>query len=553
MAKRSQRAIAKSDAAPIGAAPPGAAAAGTALGGARTEAAHADDGADAHFVAVRIAEESFGFRLNAVAEIIRLPSLARMPLGPRSLLGLANLRGTVLPVVSLRVLLGLPDIAPDDATRVIVVDRGAPVGFAVDRVDNLMGVAAHLIETDDAAAGATDPDLVDGAIKGAEGDSTIKILNPPRLLRDEFARLASGPRAAPAVASTSGTANMSAAGASPSAAEAQQNVSLVSFDLGQQEYALPLARVREIIPLPDQISEVPRAETAVIGVVTLRDRLLPLVSLRALLGLPDDTHREQRGKVLVLPMGSSAVGMVADRTREILRVDPTVIDPAPPLLTRGAGDAEITSICRLDHGRRLVAVLSPDRLFRSDLVRRVLEDHGNGTAAEESRTNGDAMADEQFIVFRLGDQEYGIPVTAVDEIARPPEHVTRLPKAPAFIDGVMNLRGSVVPIVDLRRRFELTSEGPGNSRRILVLKAGGGKTGFMVDVVSEIIKVPSAAIRPAPELSSEQMRLIGRVANLDEQHRMILLVDPAQLLTQVEADALAKFDRRDPARPSKPS
>jgi purine-binding chemotaxis protein CheW len=116
---------------------------------------------------------------------------------------------------------------------------------------------------------------------------------------------------------------------------------------------------------------------------------------------------------------------------------------------------------------------------------------------------------------------------------------------------VMNLRGSVVPIVDLRRRFELTSEQTGNSRRILVLKAGGGKTGFMVDVVSEIIKVPSAAIRPAPELSSEQMRLIGRVANLDEQHRMILLVDPGQLLTQVEADALAKLDRGDSVRPSK--
>ena len=64
------------------------------------------------------------------------------------------------------------------------------------------------------------------------------------------------------------------------------------------------------------------------------------------------------------------------------------------------------------------------------------------------------MADEQFIIFRLGDQEYGLPIAAVDEIARPPEQITRLPKAPAFIDGVMNLRGSVVPIVDLRRRFE---------------------------------------------------------------------------------------------------
>jgi purine-binding chemotaxis protein CheW len=246
---------------------------------------------------------------------------------------------------------------------------------------------------------------------------------------------------------------------------------------------------------------------------------------------------------VVLSMGQGTVGMVADRTREILRIDPGLIDPAPALLTRGAGDAEITSICRLDQGKRLVAVLSPDRLFRSDLVRRVLSEQGQEDDASQSPTDGNAMAEEQFIIFRLGHQEYGLPIAAVDEIARPPDRVTRLPKAPAFIDGVMNLRGSVVPIVDLRRRFELTSTEPGSAQRILVLAVAGVRTGFMVDGVSEVIKVPAAAIHPAPELSPEQIRLIGRVANLDAQGRMILLVDPTQLLDQVEADVLAKFDR----------
>ena len=127
-------------------------------------------------------------------------------------------------------------------------------------------------------------------------------------------------------------------------------------------------------------------------------------------------------------MGSGAVGMVADRTREIIRIAPGLIDPAPALLTRGAGDAEITSICRLDHGKRLVAVLSPDRLFRSDLVRRVLSEQGDGSGDLELPTDGSAMAEEQFVIFRLGDQEYGLPVAAVDEIARPPDHVSRLPE-----------------------------------------------------------------------------------------------------------------------------
>ena len=492
---------------------------------------------DAQVVVFRSADDRFGFRLDDVGEIVRLPSLAHMPLAPRSLLGLANLRGAVLPVVSLRRLLSLPDAPLNETARVIVIDRGDPVGFVVDRIDNLLALPPDRVEKDDAGAGSIDPDLLDGVVKGAEGDSTIKILNPRHLLRDEFARLGvSGPRSATRVSISSGRS-------SPTVAEPQQQVSLVSFDLGQQEYALPLERVREIIPLPDQVSEVARSETAVLGVVTWRGRLLPLVSLRALLGLPSDPRRDERGKVVVLSMGSGTVGMVADRTREILHVAPGLIDPAPALLTRGAGDAEVTSICRLDDGKRLVALLSPERLFRSDLVRRVLSEQRDGGDDSESQTDENAMADEQFIIFRLGDQEYGLPVGAVEEIARPPDQITQLPRAPAFIDGVMNLRGNVVPIVDLRRRFELASKEPGSARRILILSIGGGKTGFIVDSVSEVMKLPAATIRPAPELSPEQMRLIGRVANLEVQGRMILLVDPTQLLDQVEADVLAKFDR----------
>jgi purine-binding chemotaxis protein CheW len=531
MARRSQQAIANPDAPRV-----------------NTASIAASDGRPAieeHLVAFRLADDLFAFRLDDISEVIRLPNLAHMPLGPKSLLGLANLRGVVLPVVATRRLLELPDAPLNENTRVIVIDRGALVGFVVDRIDDLLALPAERVAKDDSGAGSVDPDVLDGIIKGAEGEGTIKILNPQRLLRDDFAHLGvSGTRAGARV-------SISTVVPKTVVSEQQEQVSLISFDLAKQEYAFPLDRVREIIPLPDHVSEVPRAETAVLGVVTLRDRLLPLVSLRALLGLPVDIDREEHGKVVVLSMGDNTVGMVADRTREILRVAPSLIDPAPALLTRGTGDAEITSICRLEQGRRLVAVLSPDRLFRSELVKRVLAEQEDRDDSLESQTNGDAMADEQLVIFRLGDQEYGLPIHAVDEIARPPDHITRLPKSPDFIDGVMNLRGIVVPIVDLRRRFEVASKShSASAQRILVLAVGGGKTGFMVDAVSEVMKLPADAIRPAPEVSAEQMRLIGRVANLDAQGRMILLVDPAQLLDRVEADLLAKFDRTKPDQAS---
>jgi purine-binding chemotaxis protein CheW len=489
---------------------------------------------DAHFIQFRLDEQSFGFRLRDVSQIVRPPALVQMPLGPKSLLGLANLRGVVLPVVGLRRLLGLMVAAVDEASRVVVIDRGAPVGFLVHRIERLLALPGGQIEHDDAGAGTIDPTLLHGVIKGLEGSDSIKILDPEMLLRDEFAKLGRAtPRAQSRVSLASGTGKL--------AAEPQPPVALLSFDLGAQEYALPLDRIQEVIALPDHVSELPRPDTAVLGVVTLRDRLLPLVSLRALLGLPENSDRSERAKVLVLSIGHGAIGLVADRSRDILRVDPGLIDPAPALLTRGAGDAEISSICRLEGGERLVAVLTPDRLFRSELVHRLFAEQAQ--ASEAAQSDGDSMNEDDFVVFRLGEQEYGLPITAVEEVTRPPERVTKLPKGPAFIDGVINLRGHVVPVVDLRRRFEVSSTEPKPAQRILVLALGAGKTGFMVDSVSEILKVSIDVISAAPDVSSAHTQLIDRVVNLEAQGRMILLIDPTKLLDRVEADVLAQFDR----------
>jgi purine-binding chemotaxis protein CheW len=95
----------------------------------------------------------------------------------------------------------------------------------------------------------------------------------------------------------------------------------------------------------------------------------------------------------------------------------------------------------------------------------------------------------------------------------------------------------------LRRRFDLGTSERATAQRILVLTIGGVTAGFLVDSVSEIMKAPIDAIQATPEVSQEQMRLISKVINLEADGRLVLLVDPAQLLNQVEADVLAKFER----------
>jgi purine-binding chemotaxis protein CheW len=496
------------------------------------------------YVTFHVDDGLWGIPLEDVQEITRMPNLVRVPRSSRSLQGLANLRGRVLPVASLRRLLRFDDQQPSEATRVVVLDRSSPIGFVVDRMAALVTVAPDRIETADAVGSDVAAEFLQCTLKDSHASGAVRILDVDRLLGRDFHPEA---RRTETVATRSKAPAREAEARSP-AARANKLV-LVSFKIGRQEYALPLDRVQEIVPLPDSISIIPRAETAVLGVTSLRDTLVPLLSLHVLLGFPIPRATDERPRVLVVPYGRKLVGLVADRTKEILRVDPGLVDSLPSMLNRGEGVAEVQSICRLDGGARLVSVLAPDQLLRADAASAAMG--GNGETMEVNMAQRDqAMGDvEQFIVFHLNREEYAVPIAAVDEVTRVPDELTRIPKAPTFIEGLMNLRGAVVPVVDQRRRLDLPAASWDARARIVVITFDGLKAGFLVDGVSELLKIPRAAIGPAPELSEDQFRLISRVANLEDQNRMILIVDAPALLNREELGLLKGLRKaeREPA------
>jgi purine-binding chemotaxis protein CheW len=181
-------------------------------------------------------------------------------------------------------------------------------------------------------------------------------------------------------------------------------------------------------------------------------------------------------------------------------------------------------------------------MFNAGEMAKLVDDNSAkaGTTVEKSGTASTGVSDdeEQFVVFRLMDEEYGVPIESVQEIVRVPDELTRVPKTPDFIEGVINLRGSVLPVVDQRRRFGLPGIERTDHQRIMVFTIKGIRTGFIVDSVSEVMRISARFIDGAPKLSSEQQRLIRRVANLEAQKRMILLLDIDELLKIEELEAL---------------
>lgn len=482
------------------------------------------------FLTFRVDERLYALPAEQVAEVIRTPIVARLPQAPRCLLGLANLRGAVLPVATARGLLGKTERSAAASDRTIVLDGGAPAALAVDAIGGLVSVDVARIETRQAELAAEPGEALTGAFQSSGDADFARILDVRRLLDAAFLQRERPQRRSPALTAPSMVE------VSDAPEDRQQ---LVTFEVAGQEYALALESVREILPAPEATAIVPRSEDVVRGVMAYRDTLLPLLTLRGLLGFPGAAQGDGREKVLVTKVGGVLVGLVADRVRAILAVEADLVDPTPPMLAaRMGGEARVKAIYRGDGGRRLVSILAPEQLFREDAMRRLGETHAEEAAVAPAGADG---VQRQFLVFRLGDDEFGLPIETVDEVARVPDRISRVPKTPKFLEGVINLRGEVLPVIDQRRRFDMPAFAQPQLRRLIVLRTQRHRAGLVVDGVSEVLRCSVDDIGEAPDLAGEDTRLVNGVVNLAGSGRLVLLLDPAELLSRAEHGLLDAF------------
>lgn len=147
---------------------------------------------------------------------------------------------------------------------------------------------------------------------------------------------------------------------------------------------------------------------------------------------------------------------------------------------------------------------------------------------------------QQLVVFTLTAETYGIDINRVREIIRVPV-ITRVPRTPAFIEGVINLRGGVIPVIDLRKRFGLAPPAEGeleDGGRIVVIEMGEWTIGMIVDGVSEVLRIDAAALEPpSPYIISADTRYIASVAKVDE--RLVVLLDLDEVFLAQEKEQLA--------------
>ncbi len=500
----------------------------------------------------QLAGIEFGLPVESVQEIVRPGAFVKVPLTPPYILGLTNLRGNILPVLDMRMRLGLPAPPPDEHSRLLVLrfEMGG-VCLLVDEVREVRSYREEILEPPP-ETGEDFGGFVRWVAKFDRGERVVFWLDTGALLGEkiEAPHLKTGFQAGGSLpAETSHGATSS-------------EIRVLSFRLGEEEYAFPIERIREIIRYRS-LHPIPEAPSYVKGLLTLRQKVVPVFDLRALLGLesvyfeacrkiehlqkilenqlsfleenPSEARKEllRRGKdfllsawvqerlehsrheqefqllkkiehawecflkalneprgdfrnwaeeilsaleglkeimgkslpeeerILILEKKNRLFGLLVDRVEEVCGIPKKAIEPPPE-------GEDLKGIARLS-GQRLIFILNDETVVpQSDL-----EDF-----SEEGEMEGEKMREQveecQLVTFYLGEEEYGIPITRVQEINRL-GRITRVPRTPDFVEGVTNLRGEIIPVIDLRKRFGLQARSADDRTRLVIVQINGKK------------------------------------------------------------------------------
>jgi len=420
-------------------------------------------------VTFKLGLEEFAFSMERVREILRVERPSEVPGTPAHVLGVLTVRGNILTVIDLRVMLGLPN-------------------FESEVCGEALAVAGVFREWSERLAAAKNDDILKVDTVGSDR------------IRKWVSEYTTSSEALMGIVAQIRSANEALCRA---IGQVSTNGVHGSETTGREEVQKYQSDVLRLI---EQFHE----------------------SVKA------NIREDQR--LIVVQTHGSLLALLVDKVREVLKMPKNQID-LPPENLSDAKSAELCGIAKLDKGRRLIMLLDADKLIQeTDLAQ--LNSRTGASCAESSQShqvggNGGLSTEQQFVTFRLGDGEFGIPISKIQEIDRSSK-MTRIPRAAEYVDGITNLRGEVVPVINARKRFHLPSKDVDERSRVIIMELSGVKTGLLVDSVREVLNLASKDIAPPPTSISTtiERQYISGIGKVNGDKRMIVLLDVEKILTR---------------------
>jgi len=439
-------------------------------------------------VSFRVAEDEYAFHIEKVREILKVSSITAVPNVPDYVIGLFTIRNHLLPILDLRRLLGMPTLLTERHAR---MDRAMEEDRAwAENLRHTLASGSAFTAGGDAKQTSAGRWLEDYRTSSVEVESLVKQIKRVR-----------------------GQMYDAAAAMLKVLQKSGRDAALAEFEI-------------RVMPLSDLSRDTfGRLKTSMESCIT----------------------EDQRA--LVVEAGGMTIGYQVDWVDEVLRIPRAIIDKTPAMAT--SERRELKAVARMDEGERLIMIMDESALVSREAAE-VLSDIRDqaGAGADENgaeRTLAEqSLEEEQLVTFAIAGEEYGIRIKQVQEINRL-QDITRVPRAPEFIDGMTNLRGNVIPVINVRRLFDMPEIASDDRTRIIIVDIDGAKTGLRVDAVNEVLRLAKRDIEATPGIVSadEGAKLIQGVCKFDEGRRMVMLLDVAHLLNRNELASLGRVLKSD--------
>ncbi|QHE94213.1 chemotaxis protein CheW [Pandoraea fibrosis] len=465
------------------------------------------------FGSFHLGDVEFALPIAALQEVVNYPArVTPVPLSPPFLLGLFNLRGTLIPIVDLKPLLAIASAAPTTVApvteKIAIVDvDGVRVGLLFDTTSEILRVRASQRTGFEYDPSHTAPQVVCGAIKLDGGDRILQILAPAALVHIE-----NMPQLLARQALTA-----------PQRRQQRQRLQCVSFTVEHSRLALPMSAIREIIRIPELQSSA-LASVFCVGMLNLRGTVVPVVDFAHFLGL--HASRPEPGiagtasdprRILIVKQEDVHFGLLVDAVDNIVTY---YADEVLAMPSFSASHAQLFSGCIAREPADDIVLLNADELFTHSQVLELTRGHRDLYREADSaqrakagdaawRGNGAKSARgtrHAYVSFRL-QHMLAVRLDQLREIIHDSPDVIPAPGAPAFVRGMLNLRRELVTIVDLRTLYGMPPQDEAQTRKILVIEHGKDKFGLLVDAIENIVTLDEADKLPVPAM------LLGRATH----------------------------------------
>jgi purine-binding chemotaxis protein CheW len=452
---------------------------------AREEETSIEAVAEEQLVTFRVGEDEYAFDIVKVSEIIKLNEITAVPNVPVFVKGVFTIRNHLLPIIDLRELLGLPSL---------ISERHALIDAAADELNEWIEGLKHALDADRQFSGIT-------AVKETAFGKWLEAYNTSSIEVETIIKRLKRARADLFVSAAR-------------VLETRREMREESLDIFNEK-----TRALHSVVL-DILGEFKMAMTQSI----LSDQ-----------------------RALVVECGSMNIGYLVDWVDEVLRIPRSVIDETPALAA--SERKELKAVAKLDKGERLIMIMDESALISGETSRMISDIKSTtGKTGEMEKKTGDSMAqegmeEEHLVTFTINTEEYAIRIMQVQEINRASE-ITSVPRAPYFVDGMTNLRGNVIPVLNIRKLFGLEDRELDDRSRIIIVDIEGSKTGLRVDQVNEVLRLPRGQIEKTPSIvvSGGANRYMQGVCKINGGRRIVVLLNMEKILDENELRDLNKIN-----------